>query len=69
MFSTNSLWKGVPENKYITVINNKSTVIMMTNGDDGENDDGNDAVCDGDDEGYDGNIDIDDDDDEDAVSQ
>ena len=42
---------------------------MMTNGDDGENDDGNDAVCDGDDEGYDGNIDIDDDDDEYAVSQ
>ena len=67
MFSTNSLWKGVPENKYITVINNKSTVIMMKNGDYGEN---HDAVCDGDDEGYDGNIDIDDDDDdEDAMSK
>ena len=69
MFSTNFLWKGVPENKYITVINNKSTVIMMTKGLDGENDDGNDAVCDGEDEGYDGNIVIDDDGDEDAVSQ
>ena len=65
MFSTNFLWKGVPENKYITVINNKSTVIMMTKGLDGENDDGNDAVCDGDNEWYDGNID---DDEKDAVS-
>ena len=44
-------------------------MMMMTNGDDGENDDGNDAVCDGEDEGYDGNIVIDDDGDEDAVSQ
>ena len=38
----------------------------MTNG---ENDDGNDAVCDGDDEWCNGVIDIDDDDGEDAVSQ
>ena len=38
----------------------------MTNG---ENDDGNDAVCDDDNERYDGNIDIDDDGEEDAVSQ
>ena len=67
MFNTHTFKKGVPENEDLlspySNITQRRWWWQMTNG---ENDDGNDAVCDGDNEWYDGNID---DDEKDAVSQ